>query len=56
MMAKSKFIASLTILAGGLCLAKSVYIPVKGVVADILIERAWSQSQDLSLIDISEPT
>ena len=46
MMAKSKYIASFAILAGGLCLAKSVYIPVKGVVADILIERAWSQSQD----------
>ena len=45
MIGKSKLIATLAILAGGLCLAKAAYIPVKGVVANILIERAWSKSQ-----------
>jgi len=46
MISPSKLIAPLAILAGGLCLAKAAYIPVKGVVANLLIERAWRQSQD----------
>ena len=46
MISPSKLIASLAILAGGLCLAKAAYIPVKGVVAEVLIERAWNQSQE----------
>lgn len=45
MIAAPKIISTLALLAGGLCLAKAAYIPVKGVVADILIDRAWSQSQ-----------
>jgi sortase A len=41
----SKIIAPLALLAGGICLAKAAYIPLKGVAADILIDRAWSKSQ-----------
>jgi len=30
---------------GGICLSKAAYIPAKGVVADVLMARAWEQSQ-----------
>lgn len=30
---------------GGICLSKAAYIPTKGVFADVLIARAWDQSQ-----------
>lgn len=44
-MPKSKFLASFIIAIGGLCLIKAAYIPAKGVLADILMHRAWNQSQ-----------
>ena len=41
----SKLLVLLSIAAGGLCLSKAAYIPAKGLLADVLMERAWSQSQ-----------
>ncbi len=32
-------------MAGGVCLANAAYIPAKGLLADALMERAWSKSQ-----------
>ena len=45
MIAARKLIASFAILAGGICVANAAYIPVKGYVAEVLMERAWEQSQ-----------
>lgn len=41
----SKLLVLLSTIAGGLCLSRAAYIPAKGLLADVLMERAWSQSQ-----------
>jgi sortase A len=41
-----RFFAWLAIATGGLCLANAAYIPMKGMLADVLMERAWAQSQE----------
>ena len=40
-----KLFVILCIAAGGLCLSSAAYIPAKGLLANALLERAWSQSQ-----------
>lgn len=42
---RRKYLGWLTICIGILCLAKSAYVPTKGMIAEILMERAWVQSQ-----------
>jgi len=41
---KRSALALLVFSAAAICLAHATYIPAKGVVADILMQRAWSQS------------
>lgn len=46
MMPRLKLFTMLAIAIGGVCLASAAYIPVKGAVAELLMARAWIQSQD----------
>jgi len=42
---KQSTYAVLVFAAAALCLAQAAYIPAKGVIADAMMKRAWSQSQ-----------